>query len=376
MFSEKSKNFIKALAIFSGTIVGVGLFGLPYVAFKSGFLIVLGYFLVLTAFTIVFHRLLGEIALGTENAKRIPGYVEEYLGKKAKKFSLINSSLGITGALLAYLIVGGGFLKLFFSPYFGGNEIFYVLLFFAAGAFLIYKGTKTIARVELAMLFVFVAISLFLFIKGIPFINLDNLKGVSWNYFVLPYGVIMFSLWGLTMVPELKEIVLNDRKELMKVITWGILLSAVFYLVFIITILGASGSLTSEEALTGFSKAIGNKIVQIGFIFGFLTTFTSFITLGLTLKKTFFYDAKIPEKISWCLACFIPLVLYFANLKDFIGIIGIVGAFMLGIEGILVIFVYRNFVRIKLNKMPSGYTYLLLGVFAAGIIFELWHLLK
>jgi len=38
-------KFLKALAVFLGTVIGVGIFGLPFVASKAGFFIVLFYFL-------------------------------------------------------------------------------------------------------------------------------------------------------------------------------------------------------------------------------------------------------------------------------------------------------------------------------------------
>ncbi len=374
MLNRKIKNFMKALAVFSGTIIGVGLFGLPYVAMKAGFLMVVGYFAVLTIFVVVFHQMLGKVALGTDGLKRIPGYVEEYLGPRAKKLSLVVAILGIFGALLAYLIVGGEFLKLFFAPYLGGSGAFYTFLYFGAGAFLIYRGTKDIVNVELLMLLAFVVISVILFIKAVPLINLGNLGGLNWQYFAMPYGVIMFSLWGLSLVPELEELVEYDRKQMMRVIACGIVLAAAFYLVFIVAILGTTGASTTKDGLSGFFGATGNGIVRLGLIFGFLTTFTSFIALGMTLKKILHYDAKISQNIAWMIVCFVPLALYLINIRDFIGVIGIVGSLMLGIEGVLVVFVYRNFIKIKLGKSPPKYIYLLLAIFGIGIFLELWHL--
>jgi len=91
----------------------------------------------------------------------------------------------------------------------------------------------------------------------------------------------------------------------------------------------------------------------------------------LVLKNILWKDIKIPEKISWFIVCFIPLFLYFLNLRDFVGIIGFVGAIMLGIEGILVLLVYRKFSQIKLQKPVSFYIYLLLVVFLLGIFLEI-----
>ncbi len=145
-------NFIKSLAVFTGTVIGVGIFSLPYVASKAGFFIILLYFLAMAFIAIITHFIFGEVALGTQGIHRLPGYVGKYLGLRWKKVSLLIIGLGLMGALLAYLIIGGSFLNSFFGPFFGGSEILYTLLFFIAGSYLIFRGIKSISQIELSLL--------------------------------------------------------------------------------------------------------------------------------------------------------------------------------------------------------------------------------
>jgi len=121
--------FWKALSIFVGTIVGVGIFGLPWIAYKSGFFVLLFYFLFLGAVAIVVHLMLGDVILGTSTKHRFPGYVKEYLGSFWSKIALLAVCFGLFGAQLAYLVVGGGFLENLLSPYVGGNLLIYVFVF-------------------------------------------------------------------------------------------------------------------------------------------------------------------------------------------------------------------------------------------------------
>lgn len=373
---SKKIEFLKALAVFSGTIIGVGIFGLPYVAMKTGFLVVILYFIAIAILAIVVHCLFGEVARDTHRIGRIPGYAEEYLGPRAKKIAFIFSALGLIGALLAYLILGSEFLYLFLGQYLGGLPIFYLLVYFLAGAFLIYRGIRNIAQFEFIMLIVFIALLLLFFYRGLPFIRFENFTTFNPHLITFPYGVVLFSLWGIALVPEIKEMVERDRKKLRKVISFGIIIAALCYLLFIFTILGTSGSNTSKNAISGFAQTIGNRIVMIGYIFGLITTFTSFITLGLTLKKIFWYDFKIPEKISWAIACFIPLILYFCGLKNFIDVIGLTGAVMLGLEAIIVILIYKNFIQKRFQRRPAWWIYFLIILFLIGIIFEFIYFLK
>lgn len=362
---------LEALAVFIGTIIGVGVFGLPYIALKAGFLVVVFCFFILTILTIIVHLLLAEVSRETQRLARIPGYAEEYLGKGWRNFSLIVSALGLTGTLLAYLILGSEFLKLYFSPYFGGQSVIYVLIYFALGAFLISKGIRSIAKTEMVMFLSFILILFLFFFYGGPFLRFQNLLSFNPYNFFLPYGVILFSLWGLTLVPEIKEIVERDRKKLRRVISGGIIFVAFYYLLFIFIVLGVSGGQTSPDALSGFAKVVGAPAVRLGFIFGFFVTFTSFITLGLTFKKILQYDLKLPEKTSWAIACFSPLLLYLLGIKNFIGVISLTGAVMLGMEAIIVIFIYKNFLAKRFQRKAPFWIYPLAGFFLIGLVLQL-----
>lgn len=369
-------RFLKALAVFAGTVIGVGMFGLPYVAAKAGFLVVVFYFLVMAGIAIAIHLLFGKVALGTLEFHRLPGYAGQYLGDGWKKASLLVLGLGLTGALLAYLIVGGEFLTSLFSPYLGGTNLIYTLLFFSAGAYLIFRGIRSISQTELALLFVFFAIVTLFFIKAYPFIDVDYLKSINLSYFVFPYGVVLFSLWGSAVVPEIKEMVMGDSRMLKKVIISGILLATLTYLFFIFTVLGASGPLTSEEAISGLARALGDNIVKLGFIFGIITCFTSFLTLGLTLKKTLWYDFKLSPNVSWLIACFFPLFLFLLGFKQFIAVISLTGAVAIGLEGLIIVFLYREFLKKKLTQKMNPWLYILPIFFVLGVTFEIFYFIS
>ena len=366
-------NFLKSLAVFTGTVIGVGIFSLPYVASKAGFFIILLYFLVMAFVVVMSHFIYGEITLEEKGIHRLPGYVENYLGPRWKKITLFIIGLGLMGALLAYLIIGGSFLNSFFNPFFGGNEILYTLLFFIAGSYLIFKGIKSISQIELSLLVVFFVILFLFLIKAFPFINIENLKTINLESFAFPYGVVLFSLWGSAIIPEIKEMLGGDRKQLRKVILYGTIIATCVYLFFIFIILGTSGISTSKDALSGFLAKAGNGILKLGFIFGVICCFTSFITLGLTLKKVFWYDFKLSPNFSWFIVSFLPLILFFLGLRGFIEIIGFTGALMLGAEGLIIIFLYRKFLFKKFSRKMHPVFYGLAGIFVLGIIFEILH---
>lgn len=367
-------KFLKTLSVFTGTIIGVGIFGLPYVTFKAGFFVVILYFLAMSFIAITVHLLFSKVALGTETLFRLPGFVGEYMGLNWKRITLLAIGAGLVGANLAYLIVGGTFLTLLFSPYFGGTNIFYTFLFFGAGAYLILKGIKHISFVELSLLAIFFAILIILFIKAAPFIDFSNFQKIDLRFLTLPYGVVLFALWGSALIPEAEEMLGRDAKKLLKwVIVSGISLAAVTYLFFIFFVLGTSGQNTSQEAISGLANALGGGIIRLGFIFGVITTFTSFITLGLTFKKMLWYDFGLSPKLSWFISCFTPLILFFFGLKEFISVIGLTGALALGFEAIVIVFLYRAFLNKKLSRKMNPLLYALPVFFILGIFFEVFY---
>ncbi len=369
-------KIIYAIAVLSGTIIGVGLFALPYVTLKVGFWVILGYFLILGALVILVHSFFGELALKTPDFKRLPGFAKFHLGNWGQNLAYISTILGIFGALLAYLIVGGEFLTELLSPIIGGGNLIYTLFYFIVGAALIFFGIKAIAKVEFWGLILFFAILIAIFFRGQPFINIENLflnfrnweLGIG-NWF-LPYGVILFSLWGAALIPEVEEMLGAEKRLMRKIVPIAILIPIIVYLFFIYLILGITGPQTTESALTGLRNFLGDGIVSLALFFGVLTTFTSFIALGLTLRKVFWYDLKIEKNIAFAITCFIPLALFLIGIKQFIPVISFVGVTMLGIDGILILLMYRKI------KPKQILVYPLFLILLGGIIYEIIYFMK
>ncbi|MBL7142535.1 MAG: hypothetical protein ISS83_02680 [Candidatus Pacebacteria bacterium] len=371
-------KIVYALAIISGTSIGVGFFILPYVTLKVGFWVILGYFLFLGSLTVLINLFFGELALKTPDFKRLPGFAKIYLGKWGQGLAYISTVLGMLGALLVYLIVGGEFLTELVSPIFGGSLLAYTLLYFIAGALFIFFGIKAIAKVEFWGLLLFFLILFIIFFQGKSFLTVGNLFPVPDNAFLfLPYGIILFSLWGVTMIPEVEEMLGEKRNLLLKIIPFAVLIPIIVYLFFIYVILGITGPQTTESALGGLKNVLGNGIVSLALCFGILTTFTSFIALGLTLKNVFHFDLKLGKTLSWTITCFCPLILFLIGIKSFITIIALIGGVMLGIEAILILLMRRKlYFKLKESSIKCLLIYPLILIFLVGIIYEIIYFVK
>jgi len=368
MFNNILKNYIYPIVTISGSIIGVGFFSLPYITMKVGIWIMLAYFLVLGFLVILIHLMYSEVALKTPDYKRFPGFVGFHLGKWFGKFSLVSTTLGSFGVLLVYLIIGSEFLSNVFLPIFGGSKLLYVFIFFILASLIIYFGIKIVSKIELGVLIFLLLVLLMIFIKGFFQIKIENLFVGNMDYGIknlfLPYGAVMFSLWGTGMIPEVEEM-LEEKKSIKKIVTIAILIPAIIYLVFIFLVLGITGNGTTESALVGLKSFLGSGLASLGVLIGVATTFVGFITLGLTLKKMLIYDLKIKSFHSWAIVCFVPLILFLIGLNSFIGLISFIGGVLLGIDGILILLMYKKIGGKNLLIYPLSL------IFIFGIIYEL-----
>ncbi|MFA4998686.1 MAG: aromatic amino acid transport family protein [Candidatus Paceibacterota bacterium] len=365
------KRFIYPIAVLSGTIIGVGFFSLPYITLKVGIWVMLGYLLVLGGLVALIHYLFGKVAVKTPDFLRLPGYAQLHLGKWGKGAALTSTIMGLLGALLAYLIVGGEFLSGLLSPVFGGSSLLYSILYFVIGFLIIFFGIKIISKIEfwgMALFFVVLAV---MFLKGFPYIKIDNLFLKSdISLFFLPYGPILFSLWGASIIPEVEEM-LGEKKELLKkIIPVSLLIPILVYILFILLILGITGASTTDSALTGLKDFLGPGLFNLGIVLGLLATFTSFISIGLTLKNIFSFDLKINKHVSLAITCFVPLFLFLIGIKSFISVISFVGGITIGIDGILILLMYNKISQRKFLVLP------LVLVLLGGIIYEVIYFIK
>ena len=78
---NKKRKFFSAAFTLTGTIIGAGILGLPYVFAKAGFFIGLFWLIFLGLILLFVGLCMGEITLRTKKIYQLPGYSNKYLGK-------------------------------------------------------------------------------------------------------------------------------------------------------------------------------------------------------------------------------------------------------------------------------------------------------
>lgn len=373
-----NKNFFYAITALVGTMVGVGVFGVPFSFAKAGFGV--GFlFLLLTGFlTLVVDIMFGEVVLRTKERHQTVGYAGLYLGILWKRVMFFAVILSIYAAMLAYIIISGDFLSNFLSPFFYLSHTAYSYFFAVILSFLLLSGLKRVSTVELILTALFVSVVLLVFGFGIPKINPNNLKTFNPEFWFLPYGILLFAFAGISAIPIQREILRGEENKLKKSIWWSVLLVGVLYLLFAFTVVGVSGDVTSPDAITGLFDFLGNKIVVLGSIFGVLAVGTSFLMLGSALDEVFRWDYGLKKGWSWLLTVLPPFILFMIGLRTFIDIISLAGSLAIGLIMLILIFIYLS-AKTKGDRapeyslnIPKWVLYFMVALFAAGIGYVLF----
>jgi len=370
------KNFIQATSILVGTIVGAGIFGLPYAFSKVGFFPGIFYLLFLGVVFLITKFCYTQVILRTEEDMEMSGYIGRYLGKNWQILITASLIIGLFSAMIAYTIGVGQFLYAILGPVLGGSQVFWSLCFWILASILVFKGIGIISKVELFMAFGLIAIILIVFGMSYSYIDLDNLKSFHPENLFFPYGAVLFALGGATAIPTMRRMLSNNVKLLRKAIILGLSVPILIYILFSLTVIGVSGESVSETTITGLAKATNNGILLIGGIFGILAMTTSFLAFGHVLMQLFRRDYNVPKFPAWALTVIVPLIVFLLGLRSFIIVISFAGGVLSGIQGIALIASYYRAKKMGDRKpefnfnLPKPFAYVIYAIFLFGIVYQ------
>lgn len=340
------RRFLLSYGLFAGGVIGVGVFALPATLVASGLLSFLAHLAVVSLIVWWIHRWYLAVVVSTRERHRLPGYARLYLGAPAYFLTAAANLLGFVGALVAYLVAGGTFLRLLLAPFAPLSDALAVGLYLLPGALLLLWGLRALPSFELVILVLFLLV---LFV--LPLIAGDRvalarvpLAGARDAAF-LPYGVLLFALWGLSLVPETAELAGRNERRALRVLSVGLATAVIAYVLFAALVAGITGASTTEDALQGLQTTLGDGVVALALVFGILTTFSSYLALGLTLLRTLMLDLRVPRFAAWAATIFVPLVLVLKGAPSLLLVLGLTGAVFLGIEGLVVLALRAKLLR-------------------------------
>ncbi len=366
------KKLFTAIATLTGTVIGAGFLGIPYVIAKSGFLIGTVHMIIICIMMMLINLALGEIILSSKKQQQLPGYVSKYLGKKTKIIVFIASLIGFYAALLAYIIGQGQSIS--FILFNSTNHAFAIsIIFWILMALITFKGIKEFKKIEpLGVAGIFL-VTLILGIINFNKISITNLATTNPSFLFLPFGVTLFAFLGVSSIPEIKRVLQKNTKLMKKSIIIGSLIPLVVYLIFTAVVIGLHGNAIAQVAAISLGKIIT--------LLGILTMFTAFLALSLALQDTYRFDFGLKFKSAWLLGIAIPLILFIPislfNLAGFVKVLSIGGSVAGGLLGISILLAHEHLKNQKLERKPEYKINIPLMIkivfivlFVVGIIYE------
>ncbi len=365
------------IGLLMGTIIGAGFFSLPYVFSQSGAALGFFYLLLGTVSYLVVHLMYADVIVGTPTTHRFPGYANVYLGKGGRALAILASIFGSLLAMTIYLVLSASFGKLITPIAGGGGE---VAIFWLLGSLTLFLRLKGLTAVETIITGGIIAIIGVISWLGIGNAHLPSLSESSLKTIGLPLSPAIFSLGGLSAIYLITEYVRQRggswQKPLKRVITLGTLIPAVLYAFFILGIIGLSKEV-SPDAVSGLISQLHPLLLTSVGILGLLTLWSSYVSVGFNLRDILGVDFNLPEWLRDLIVVGIPFGIYLAGFHDFLTLVSFAGGFLLALEGILAVWMWRRFrarggVSTLLPRLEPVVVGVVIATFVAAFAHELF----
>lgn len=330
------QTLLKPASILSGVIIGAGVFSLPYIFSTAGMTTGFFYLLFFGFIFILLYLFYADLIVRTPGEHRLVGYARLYLGEWGFLAALVIGLLQLFFVLTIYLILAPSFSQMLF----GGNFMTHLLIFWVVGSLAIFADSRRLADFEffivtgialiMALIF-FLGIGKFI-VSPVGFGKLDLAK-------FLAVGPILFSLSGSLAVTEIVSYFRESKipiSFLRNALVLGGIIPVIAYAAFVLGIIGLSSGV-SEDAISGIIGNIHPVILAVVGILGLLSLISSYVVIGINIRRIIRYDLSLPGIIGGIAAVATPIVLYLSGFRSFIGAVSFVGMLFLPLEGILII---------------------------------------
>ncbi len=329
----------------AGTIIGAGIFSLPFVFQNSGLLAGMIFLLVFSFVYALVYFIYADIVLRTEGEHRFVGYSEIYLGRSGFWAAVVIGLIQLLLVLTVYLILAPSFTKLIL----GGSYFYHFLFFWLFGSLLLLMNNKKVALSEFCIVSGILLIIFMVFFFGIGKVNFYPLFNLKFNLNSLGViGPVLFALSGVMTIPEVVAYFRESSsplKFLKRSLLLGGFLPALGYGAFVLGIVGLSKTV-SADSVSGLIGQIPEWFTIFLGILGFLSLTSSYVLVGLNTRHILEYDFSFSPGLARFLVIFIPPLLYLSGIRGFTEAVSFTGSVFIPLEIILLIFIW-----LKANKL-------------------------
>jgi len=385
---SQSISTLKGIFLFSSTIIGAGILALPIVASHAG-LPPLAAMIVVMAVVSTFSGLyIAESVLAAHEPLHLPTLAERHLGVWGITAMLFGIVIYTYGALVGYLAVGG---QIFFTLSGGAIPVWLgTLIYFVVTAVILHRGVLLVSRVNTYLMYVMLILLGILIAMAAPVIQTPFLLRSDWSSAFDVFGVVLFAYLGHSVLPSIASN-LGNKKRIVMVVSLGIALPCILYLLWSTVVIGvvpavsetgnslATAQAAGQPATIPLGFMIGGSVIVLGNVFAALSTLTSYIGFGVSLKDSYGDLARqkrrpVPEIVLTGLVVVPPLLLALLNPGSFEKCLDIAGTFggglFVGILPVLIVMKVRQHgSREFTTRGGTIIPYIVLSVYALGILY-------
>lgn len=362
------KEFLLGSGLLAGTIIGAGIFSLPYVVNQIG-LITGIFYLIFFAFVYFFVYLMYAALIKTsEEEHRFFYLAEKFLPRGFAGLASFIILAGLILTLTIYLILAISFLNLIVEI----PRLLALFLFWLLGSVFIFLKVNWQGTVEIFGTLAILAIVILIFFSGgASFPATPLFKELDLTKILLPFGPLLFAYAARVAISKVvDEYRLAKSKgrgfSLNKAIFFGSFLPALVYLIFVFGVLRLAPDV-SPEAISSL-RFLSPAIIFLLSILGVLTLWTSYFMIGSDVRETLKYDLKTPNWLSSLVVLILPVALYLVGFQNFLVVLSFTGGVFLGLEGIFIITMWR---RAFLQNRWHLMSWPLYAVFVAALVYQI-----
>jgi tyrosine-specific transport protein len=276
------KEYIFGILLYTGTMVGAGILGLPYALAQSGFfggaiILLIGVFFAYLTVTYV-----GRLVYMETTEAPLVAIFRKHLGTKLGYVAFAGILISSYGAMIAYpLAIGTMFNSLFGIPNWVG-----VIVFIAIITFLLSRNLGQSNTLNSIITIILIVLLIWALIKSVPAMEGKNLLFFYPSNILDAWGIVIFTLAGHIVIPTVLYYVKTEMKQGLRVIRIGLFLVVGLYFLFFIVAVGVMGENVTPVATTGLGDMVSTTVSVLGQAFAILALFTSAFGIGLSLKYT------------------------------------------------------------------------------------------
>ncbi|HTY39714.1 MAG TPA: aromatic amino acid transport family protein, partial [Candidatus Paceibacterota bacterium] len=242
------RHILGAAALVVATTVGAGMFALPYVVSRVGWLPALVLLAGLSVFVMYAHELHARVLVHFGEHRRLPGLARTELGAFSFWPAFTAVLLGVVFSLVAYLLLAARFLHILIPTL---PENIALVLFWMAVSLPLLARLRAFVQIEtIGTLLKAGLISVIFLAAARSLGTLPQLPIIGEGSLSEAFGPALFALAGWTAVAPVTEYLKkrSGLRYLRSALFVGTVVSAVLYVCFVWGAVGLGGSITRDTA--------------------------------------------------------------------------------------------------------------------------------